>query len=278
MSAVIDLPCACGATRYVRIYDGVYSRGEPASYAFALLRCRECGLTRSSPLPDQNMYQALDFVDGNGTPSPRSRPWLSVAVDSIQRELEAAGFNLQGPILDVGCNTGELVEALINRGYDAEGCDVDEPAVQVGRSRELPVFTLNLEREPLTKRYSAAVCIHTLEHTLAPAELLNRLASGLMPGAPLYVAVPNYGGLVPRLMRESWGFLVPMQHVWHFTPKTLRATLERSGRFLLVRSSQRVHLEPAGVGAKGAAKRAVLQLARLANRSDEIRAVFRRVT
>ncbi|MBA2297934.1 MAG: class I SAM-dependent methyltransferase [Actinobacteria bacterium] len=274
MQFEVDAPCACGGKRYQELYQSVYERGRVPGYPFALLKCGECRLIRSAPVPDPAMYEALDFHESDGRLEARERPWLAAAADGIIQELRRAGLPASAPILDVGCNTGELVHALRERGHDAEGCDIDGAAITVGRSRGLPLFALNLERERPPRAYGAAVLVHTLEHTLEPMALLDHLAGGLRAGAPVYVAVPNIGGLIPLLMRENWGFLMPSQHVCHFTPSTLQATVERTLRFGLHHSSQRVKLEPAGVGLKGMAKRVTAELGRLGNRSDEIRAVF----
>lgn len=47
-----------------------------------------------------------------------------------------AGF---GPVLDVGCGRGELVELLVRRGVEVRGVDLDAAAVAVARAHDLPV-------------------------------------------------------------------------------------------------------------------------------------------
>jgi SAM-dependent methyltransferase len=245
-----------------------YERGRYRAYAFSLWRCLQCGLVRTSPIPETSMYDAHDFRNGE----PVERTWLASGIEQTIDLLQSAGF-VQGAILDVGCNTGEAVEALCVRGYDAEGCDIDESAIAAGRRRGRRIFVHDFESDPFPRRYMAIICIHTLEHLLNPGLLARRAADALEPGGVFFVAVPNYGGLVARLMGVNWGFMQPAEHVWQFTPVTLRATVERGGDFREMQSLRRNHLEYL----TNSRKRALFAVARVLNMSDEIRAVFIRL-
>jgi SAM-dependent methyltransferase len=257
--------CACGAADYTQVMSAAYERGMSRAYAFSLWRCRRCSLVRTVPVPDTSIYDAHDFRDGE----PVERHWLVSGIQGIMDLLQSAGF-AQGPVLDVGCNTGEAVEALCGLGYDAEGCDIDQAAIAAGRGRGRRIFAHDFESHPFPRRYAAVICVHTLEHLLNPGLLVRRVSDALEPGGAFIVAVPNYGGLVARLMGARWGFLQPEQHVWQFAPATLRSTVERHGDFRQARSFRRHHLEyPTSLG-----KRAAFTIARAFNVSDEIRAVF----
>lgn len=76
--------------------------------------------------------------------------------------------------------------------------------------------------------FDVVVLNHVFEHVPDASALLAQIAALTAPGAHLFVNVPNYGGWVPRLMKANWGALWPHQHVWQFTPATLRATVERN--------------------------------------------------
>ena len=272
-STALASRCACGGKDYAALWHGSYTRGgstQDQPYHFHLQRCRRCSLVRTDPVPDQSMYDALDFDDDG---APHVRPWLYDAAGEMLTVIRANGYRA-GAVLDVGCNTGELVHAISSMGVDAAGCDIDLAAVDHGVAEGRRLFHLNLESDGVPGVYAAALCIHTLEHTLKPVDLLRNHAGSLKPGAPLYIAVPNFGGLAARIMRDRWGYLVPRQHVWQFTPRTLRDTVERTGAFVWVSSAQRTTLEPS---ASLSVKRLILELAGKLNEGDEIRAVFRRV-
>jgi 2-polyprenyl-3-methyl-5-hydroxy-6-metoxy-1,4-benzoquinol methylase len=180
-----------------------------------------------------------------------------------------------GRWLEVGANSGDLVAALRRHSVDISGCDVDTVAVEVGQRAGLPLTVADLTEHPPDGEYDVILVVHTLEHIPDAAALLRNLAASLVPGGLLHICVPNYGGLLPRLMRDDWGFLVPLQHVWHFTPRTLGSLLSGIPRLeqLDIRC---VHsLEPTGEpGLKGTIKSVLRVLGERIGRSDEIRATF----
>jgi SAM-dependent methyltransferase len=264
-----DVPCPCGVNSYAKVSEAVYRRGFPTSYG--LYRCVSCGLVRTSPTPDPSIYAGLDFAEDE----PKDRAWLT-SLDNDFRQLATRVDDL--PLLDLGCNTGELVATFAAAGVRSVGCDIDSRAVEVGRRSGLDLLVSNVEEEPPPGRYGVVVCVHTLEHTLRPERIVRNVAMAMPPGATLYIRVPNFGGLLPRVMRNDWGFLVPYQHTWQFTHRTLVDLVTREGLFEVERVSSRVHLEYDTPGAKGLLKRGLKLLAATANASDEIRATFRRST
>ena len=68
-----------------------------------------------------------------------------------------------------------------------------------------------------------------LEHEVQPVELLTACGRKLAPGGRVIIKVPNFGSLNRQVRKERWcGFRYP-DHVNYFTPKTLRATVEKAG-------------------------------------------------
>jgi hypothetical protein len=74
------------------------------------------------------------------------------------------------------------------------------------------------------------VCLwHALEHDYAPLRTLRRLKALTRPGGALLVEVPDYDSLSRRLQGSSWAGLHTPRHTTVYTPRTLRAMLERAG-------------------------------------------------
>jgi SAM-dependent methyltransferase len=267
-----EAACACGGVDYRALRsEGIYQRGKVTNYAYRLYSCQLCALTRTSPVPNQGIYDGLDIGDGDARP----RPWLADTASEVAGEIR--GY-LPGAVrlLDVGCNSGEMVASLASAGWDARGCDIDPQAVGLGRRAGRDLFVANPETGPLEGSYDAVTLIHTLEHVLDLSAVLSNVAVALERGGLLHIRVPNYGGLLPLLMGNGWGFLVPYQHVWQFTPSTLRDVVLRTGVYQPLRVSANTQLEPASIGVKGVAKRGLGALGRRIERGDELRAMFRR--
>lgn len=269
-------PCLCGNAQYQKIYGGTYVRGEEGSYDFALQKCRKCSLVRTDPIPDITFYETGYQVDEAGQYLVRLKPWDAKIAKHLKKILECHPKVRDRPALDVGCNGGELVEQLKLRGIEAEGCDVDRVAIAHGAGRGLPLFCRDLAHEKLDKPYGAVTMIHTLEHIVPAPQMLEHIAGALDEGGLLYIRVPNFGGWIPRLMKGGWAFLVPAQHVWQFTPQTLKHHVERITGLRALEISCRSRMEPPSPGLKGAVKEFIAAQATHHNQGDEIVALFKK--
>jgi SAM-dependent methyltransferase len=89
-------------------------------------------------------------------------------------------------VLEPGCGSGRVLEALTRRGVEAVGIDRSAAMVELGVARGLQVSLANMTDFDLGRTFDGAVCpINTLAH-LSPGELarhLVRMGRHLRPGA-----------------------------------------------------------------------------------------------
>jgi len=184
------------------------------------------------------------------------------------------------PVLDVGCNGGELVEQLNAKNIQAEGCDIDPVAINYGIKQNLSLFLQDLSNQPLDKKYGVVIMNHILEHIIPAIDVIKNIVNALIPGGILHIHVPNYDGWISKIMKDNWGFLVPHEHVWQFTPQTLKFHVEASlpGDIRAVKIRCSTNLEPIGSGVKGLVKASIMLMASNLNYGDEIIATFRKIS
>ena len=142
-------------------------------------------------------------------------PRRALLLHTIGRGRLAAGTK----IVDVGCGTGAMVEALVARGYQASG--IDPWAVTRGLA-PTRFSSGQAEAIPLTDGSVAAACsFDVLEHT-DDALALRELHRILTPGGLLFVSVPAYGWL--------WSVRDTLAgHRRRYTRASLRRTVELAG-------------------------------------------------
>ena len=102
-------------------------------------------------------------------------------------------------VIDVGCGTGVLLEALRKRGCEVCGLEYSEAALRLCRAQHLPVMKFNLERDVFTDQrlFDVAISTEVAEHLPARVadryiNLLTRLSSVIVFTA----APPGQGGRV----------------------------------------------------------------------------------
>ena len=109
--------------------------------------------------------------------------------------------------LDAGCAIGLLVEALRDRGVDAEGVDFSEFAVTHSRDDIRPFLRVGSITEPLTKRYDLITCFEVVEHM--PREEADRAIANLcgstdeiiLTSTPMHFRDPTHTNIHPQ---EYW--------------------------------------------------------------------------
>lgn len=265
--------CHCGARDYTIAFAGSSSRLGLDDFRFEVAVCDSCGLARTLPVPDPEQY-----FEGYSQSTEDGR-FIGVVAGGDRHSAGNAAWvkeRLRGPrLLDVGCHTGNLVAAAIELGLDAEGIDLDPLATAAGRELGRPLRAASVAELRGTE-YDGIVLSHVLEHVLELDPFLGDLERLLSPVGRVFVLSPHYRGLVPRLMGERWMAWFPSQHVWHFTPTTLRSAVELRSPLRVASCTTRGVLEPPSKGAKGAAKAVVSAVARAARWGDQVEAVLER--
>lgn len=142
-------------------------------------------------------------------------------------------------VLDVGCATGYLGEALSDRGCLVWGLDRDAEAVGRARPHYQDVCVLDLdeaERLPWPERsFDVIIAGDVLEHLRDPDRALSMLARYVRPGGKAVVSLPNIAHLSVRLPLLVGRFryrdtgILDRTHLHLFTYKTACDLVESSG-------------------------------------------------
>lgn len=205
-----------------------------------LVKCKNCGLIYLNPQPyfsyqdlehiyDKNYFgkQYIRFsLDEKGFSSNEN---YKFRLDLIERYIN------KGKLLDIGCAGGGFLMYAKSRGYNVEGIDISEFAVNFARSKGLDVIKGTLEELNFTENYFDVVCASDiLEHVFSPIDFLREVYRILKHNGIFYVAVPNarsfyyfFFGLVSKFNHRNY-FVLPL-HLYHFNKNVLTGMLKRIG-------------------------------------------------
>jgi len=93
--------------------------------------------------------------------------------------------------LDVGCGTGLILKALMERGR-AIGVDMSPLAVDYARKRGIQEVYCQPLREVALQGIRVAVLLDVIEHVEDDLELLRQVHDILLPGGQVLITVPAY--------------------------------------------------------------------------------------
>ena len=205
-----------------------------------VVQCSGCGIvfTLSSvaaiPVREDIYHEA--YFEGcdrpGGRPSFEEREsvfrlkWDRELFPKIERLLPE-----KGRLLDVGCAIGILADAASRRGWQAQGLEISPYAAEIARTRYgIPVTCSSLEAaEYPAGIFDAITLIHILEHVSNPVKAMRRILNWLRPGGLVAVEVPNIESRQSRRLGPLWPMLQPEEHLVHYSPRTIRAILEKAG-------------------------------------------------
>lgn len=159
-------------------------------------------------------------------------------------------------VLDVGCATGYLAQALAARGCTVSGIEYDADAAEKARQHMAVVVVGDLHSFDFAtafpgELFDALVFGDILEHLLDPAAVLRSALAVLAPGGSVVISVPNvtHGSLRLAHLQGRWRYtetgLLDRTHIRFFTRRSLHDLLTEAG--LVAADVRETMADPLGV-------------------------------
>lgn len=201
------------------------------SYGTALAdiwRCAGCGHMQLHPMPSGAALEAAyeeaasdDYVAEEAGQRATARG----ALDAIEAHVPG-----RGRLLDLGCWVGFLMAEARDRGWTALGVEPSEFGTEYARQKlGLEVIRADLLSASLPGgQFEAVILGDVIEHLPAPGEALERIRPLLSAEGVLWLALPDAGSLLARMLGRRWWSVIPT-HVQYFTRRSLTVLLERHG-------------------------------------------------
>jgi 2-polyprenyl-3-methyl-5-hydroxy-6-metoxy-1,4-benzoquinol methylase len=155
------------------------------------------------------------------------RLWIS---RSAQRQ-DWIPWRSPGRLLDFGCGGGDFLVAMRKFGWQVEGLDNAAACAKDVTDRTGIKVHVGTLPHPAVKpgSFDAISMWNALEHVHQPRETVRAANDALRPGGILVVGVPNIASWAFEQFRERWYPLKVPTHLTHFTPSTLKETLNAEG-------------------------------------------------
>jgi SAM-dependent methyltransferase len=213
------VPCpACGRATPQRL---LYTKNQ-----CDIVRCEECGLGRTEVTNfDAAAYytggyfsgeQADGYADYRGA-EPVLRREFARMVAFIRRHRDG------GRLLDVGCAYGFFLQEA-KPCFDVVGIELAEDAAAFARSTGLNVVSGIADEATLRSLGSmdVIVLLDVIEHLPDPGATLRLCAEHLRAGGIVVLTTGDFASLYARLAGTHWRLMTPPQHLWFFTPDSMR--------------------------------------------------------
>jgi 2-polyprenyl-3-methyl-5-hydroxy-6-metoxy-1,4-benzoquinol methylase len=231
-----DIPCnLCGSSSFKHLFDEVPIAG----HTFSLVKCKECGLIFTRPIPDDDFFSALYGDESYEANTVSGNYCLDECLSSADHRYVLEWFQsvCKGRRhLDIGCGAGGFVESALHAGWDSYGIEPSPYAARIAQSKVGPrvknclLFSSDFEDES----FDAITIWYVLEHVPNPKECLTACRRLIKPDGKIFIAVPNARYMfmrrfILRLLSGKPGSVYPHEHLFQYTSKTIEAYLRSTG-------------------------------------------------
>ncbi len=193
-----------------------------------ILQCTACGLGRADASVagfDPSRYYTGDYFSGGHADGyadylgaePVLRRHFAHMIDFLLQYRKA------GRLLDVGCAYGFFLQEA-KRHFEVAGIELAEDAAAHARGQGLHVLSGVADETSLAQLgpMDVIVLLDVVEHLPSPAETLALCARSLNPGGIMLITTGDFASFFARLAGEHWRLMTPPQHLWFFTPESMR--------------------------------------------------------
>lgn len=200
--------------------------------------CRDCGVIFLNPLPEtvEHIYNDSYFVGSEGgygysNYDADKEAMREVFVDYLQR-LEQLTQGRR--IFDVGAATGYFLERARERGWQGGGVEISRFATARAQEKGFDVVHGTLDMIQDSNTYHVVTMWDVLEHVASPHADITKVRDILEPQGIVAINTPDSGSWYARLLGKKWHLIVPPEHIFLHTKKSIRQLLESNGFEIIV--------------------------------------------
>ena len=206
---------------------------------FALFKDVKRDLLVTLPQPSEkklpDYYKSEDYI--SHTDSKRNLMEVGyqlVKQLSLKRKVKLVTRINQSPgkVLDVGCGTGDFLQACEQSGWSIAGIEPNEKARQLASSKtNFKDYCSTIEEliESRPEPFDMITMWHVLEHVPNLADFIYKVRTLLKPDGVLIAAVPNFKSWDAGHYNSSWAAYDVPRHLWHFSRNSIEIIFSEFG-------------------------------------------------
>jgi len=195
---------------------------------FKIVSCETCDFTFTNPRPKDELlggYYKSDMYISHTNNTKGLFNWL---YQTVRKYAIGSKVNLlknlsdKGSHLDIGCGTGEFLNACKNAGYKTKGI---EPS-SLAREQAINNFNLSVSENTnldqfQQEQFNSISMWHVLEHVPNLNETIKEFSRILGQNGKVIIAVPNHKSWDAKYYKEYWAAWDTPIHLWHFSKDTI---------------------------------------------------------
>ncbi len=193
--------------------------------------CKRCSLAFVSPQPSvdtQQKYYDKSFREGGYRLYNLSEN-LRIRLNQ-KRFNEISKYKPSGNLLDIGCASGYFLDVASQNNLSTFGVELSKEAAQIAKQKHKNIFNGTLEGSNFQNSFFDIVTLFDIiEHVLDPSTTIKEISRIIKPDGLLVITTPDISSWHAKIMGKRWGLITPLEHLFYFSPKSIRILLEKYG-------------------------------------------------
>lgn len=217
-------------SNYLNVEDYTVSHKE-----FTIQQCNSCNFLLTNPRPPEDeigtYYQSTDYISHHDEAKDvMSKIYISVRDYTINQKVKLINelSSKKGSLLDIGCGTGNFIQAVKKDGWQITGTEPDSGARTVASARVGDSIYEGIIAPQLTeKSFDVITLWHVLEHIHQLNENVIWVKDHLKEEGKIVIAVPNPQSHDAVKYGRFWAAYDVPRHLYHFTKATMKTLLDK---------------------------------------------------
>jgi len=210
-------------------------RSHIGDFLISIVECPKCGLAFQHPQPPQE--EGTKYFNWRYQKSTHGKSKVDRYLSDREFTIKIARARITWicsiaggqRLLDIGAGNGALIYAACEAGFEATGLDLSQQAVSNAKEMfGIDIIPTDIVDFPADEAYDIVTAFGLIEHVRDPLETLKAAYNHIIPGGTLIIETMNYNSMPRLLLGKRWYFFL-FDHLFYFTPETLKIFLERSG-------------------------------------------------
>lgn len=217
-------------SNYLNVEDHTVSHKE-----FTIQQCNNCDFLLTNPRPSEEeigaYYQSSAYISHHDeAKDAMSRIYTSVRDYTINQKVKLINdiSQARGSLLDIGCGTGNFIQAAKKDTWHVSGTEPDSGARNVAIKRVGDHIYGGIQTPELDNGLFDIITLwHVLEHIHNLNDNIVWIKNHLKEHGKIVIAVPNPQSYDAGKYGRFWAAYDVPRHLYHFTKASMKALLTK---------------------------------------------------
>lgn len=208
--------------------DTFSARRLPDFVHYQIVRCKNDGLVRSTPVFSRDMIERL-YRESRFTYAEQIDNLTATYLDALNKVLPVLPKDAK--MLEVGCGNGFLLKTLLDKGYvDICGIEPSLAAVSKADNRIKRKITVDFLRDGIYKnnQFNFIFSFQTFDHMYEPVNFIKTCFNLLLPGGFILILSHDLESLSAKILKER-SPIIDIEHPFLYSKLTIRKLFEKNG-------------------------------------------------